>query len=610
MSAVGASRNGEIFVVSKSELALSWPVYRPRGWGAPTRSKKLPKPWFGLDTERNVLAPRKPGEFVCGWAVGESTHQFTSLLDLEPATYFIWNLGYDIEGMLRDLDVEEAWAARADGASFELLGGRAIYYHGKRFNWQNPAKGKLTFIEASSFFGRVPLSKIGQKIGIDGSRMSLDKYLRDPSAFLCRLSDKRELTYREAVDWYCQQDARIVYEAIINLDKGVQTLGVDLAATPGGTARRFLARMGPFPKLLWQTHKAFLRSYGGGRFEVTKRGVLFDVNQYDLVSAYPAALAKCPWLTNSAVARMTRRFSDHALYGTYEIGFKMPGEYLGIAPRWRNGIRVYSKAQERTWLARPEVEWLIRNGFPVTIHRGLEVFDENATDLWGSVIRELFDLKKKGGTDGLGAKIVLNSQYGVLIQLVRRNGEWVPIGAAENPVDFAGLLALEEAPKEFEGGKYYAPLYSGDLTSRTRTWLMDAGMELGRENYIGGHTDSALGHGRITRNVGPELGQWKLEKRADVANVRGTGLYAMDDSVKFRGITRKGRPEQLWESQHERRTRVGIKSAGTWDEVSVIMPKMVANNFLIEQKREWPVPLTLDMVKARRFVDSEALAEV
>lgn len=597
--------------MSKSELALQWPVFRPRGWGEPSRSTPLARPWFGLDTERNVLAPRKPGEFVCGWIVGESVEQFDTMFDLNAGTYFIWNLGYDVEGMLRDLGTEDAWAARADGASFQMHGGRAVYYHGKRFNWHNPAKGKLTFIEASSFFGRVPLSKVGQKIGIDGSQMSLDKYLRDPSGFLCRLSDRRELTYREAVDWYCQQDARIVYEAITNLSVGVRALGVELASTPGGTARRFLARMGPFPRILWQTHKAFLRSYAGGRFEVTKRGVLYDVNQYDLVSAYPAALAQCPWLTNSARSRLSRRFSDDALYGTYEVGFRM-NEYLGIAPRWRNGIRVYSKAQERTWMARPEVDWLLRHGYPLTIHRALEVFDENATNLWETVIHELFALKqgRKDQPEGLGAKIILNSQYGVLIQLVRRSGQWVPLGDAVNPVDFAGLQALEEAPKEFEGGKYYAPLYSGDLTSRTRVWLMDAGMEAG-ENYIGGHTDSALVQGKLHHRIDKDkLGWWKLEKHAEIANVRGTGLYSMDDSVKFRGITRKGRPEQLWEAQHERRSRTGIKMAGSWDEVSVITSKPVANNFLIEQKRHWPTPLSLAMVEAGKFVDSEALAEV
>lgn len=116
-------------IASKSEQAINWPVYQPRNWGIPTKARALPKPWFGLDTERNTQpgflpdgSTAIPGEFVCGWAVGESLKQFTRLEDLDPGTYWIWNLAYDIEGMLRDLGVEEAWAARQDGAKFELLG--------------------------------------------------------------------------------------------------------------------------------------------------------------------------------------------------------------------------------------------------------------------------------------------------------------------------------------------------------------------------------------------------------------------------------------------------------------------------------------------------------
>lgn len=595
---------------SKSEQAIAWPVFRPRGWGTPTRARALPKPWFGLDTERNTQPGARPGKFVCGWTVGETIAPFEVLTDLPPATYWVWNLAYDIEGMLRDLDVEEAWAARADGARFELLGGKAVYYHGKRFDWKNPAKGKLSFIEASSFFGRCRLKDIGAKIGIDASTMSWTKYYQDNSEFLCRLSDRRTLTYREAVDWYCQQDARIVYEAVGDLAMGVRALGVELGATPGATARRFLARMGNFPEILWQTHKVFLRSYGGGRFEITKRGVMWDVSQYDYVSAYPAALAQCPWLTETAYSRQTRRFSDDALYGSYEVSFNFDS-YLGVAPRWKEGVRVYSSGQESTWLARPEVDWLIKHGAKIDILRGVEVFDPNAGSLWGDVIRELFAMKKRGKKtpEGLGAKIILNSQYGVLIQLVRRSGEWVHIDSAVNPVDFAGLLALEEAPQAFEGGKYYAPLYSGDLTSRVRTWLLDIGEELG-DRYIGGHTDSALCFGTIKRNIGDELGQLKLEKHAARAEICKTGMYAMDKSVKVRGITREGTPSVLWQDEHTRNARVGIKSAGNWEDVSVIVPKRVANNFLVEKKRYWPTNLDRKILERGEHVDSEALSYV
>ena len=584
---------------SKSELALKWPVFKPRNWGKPSPSRALPGPWFGLDTERDA----KTGEFVCGWVVGETIARFQKLTDLTRGTYWVWNLAYDIEGMLRDLGIEEAWAARKDGAKFRLLDGEARYFHGKRFDYTRDGARSVSFIEASSFFGRCPLSKIGakygQKEGVKASEMSLSRYNYDAA-------------YRRKVDSYCQQDSRIVYNAVQDLNMGVRSLGVDLGATPGATARRFLARLGQFPDILWETHLPFLRSYCGGRFEVVKRGILHDVYQYDLVSAYPWALAQCPWLTDGAKQRWGHRFSDNALYGTYCVSFEYP-DYLGVAPRWKDGVRIYSAAQEKTWLARPEVAWLMKKGAKVKIHRALEVFDENATDLWRQVIEELFELKKRtnGTAESMGAKIVLNSQYGVLIQLVRRSGEWVPILEAVDPVDFAGKLALEASPEEFEGGKYCAPLYAGNLTSLTRVRLLDAAQAMGPDHYIGGHTDSVLGTRKLPAQFcNVNLGGWKLEKKAEVAQIRGTGMYAMDQEVKVRGITRKGTPELLWQEEHTRNSRCGIKSASSWDQVSLIRPKTVANNFRVEHKRHWLGDLTPQTIAREEYVDSEALVYV
>lgn len=583
-------------MVSKSQLAIDWPVYRPRAWGKPTRARALERPWFGLDTERDA----KRGDFVCGYAVGETVQRFEKLPDLIPGTYWVWNLAYDIEGMLRDLDIPEAWAAKSDGSTFPLLDGSACYYHGKRFTLKR-GSDKWNFIEASSFFSRIPLSELARKYGygekkdVDASRMSLVQYQIDP-------------VYRQLVDDYCIEDAHIVYNAITDLDMGVRALGVELGSTPGATARRFVARLGQFPEIIWRTHKPFLRSYCGGRFEVTKRGVIFGVNQYDIVSAYPWALSECPWLTDSATWRMSRRFSDNALYGSYEVGFDYP-DYLGVAPRWRGGVRVYSAKQEKTWLARPEVDWLIRHGVPLTIHRGIEVFDENASDLWRQVILELFNMKRSAGKkpEGIGAKIILNSQYGILIQLVRESGEWVPISMAKNPIDFAGVLALEEPPKRFEAGNKFAPIYAGNLTALTRVKLLDAADEIGPERYIGGHTDSVLCIGTMKNELSDALGGWKLEKTADRAEVCKTGMYSVGDIVKVRGITRKGTPALLWQQTHQRKSRIGIKTALDWRDVSVIQPKIVANNFGVELKRKWLATLDKQTIVREEFIDSEAL---
>lgn len=571
----------------------------------PTNARPLARPWYGIDTERDAIT----GEFVCGWAYGDGgSFAFKGLEDFLPGTYWVWNIGYDIEGLLRNMADPDGWAARKDGAPFPLRGGRAVYYHGKRFDWKGP-NGRVSFIEASSFYGRVPLSKVGSKGGVDASKMSLERYLRNRK-------------YREEVDAYCVQDARIVWECITRLAEGLESLGVLIGSTPGATARRFLSKLGEFPPVIWQTHTAFLRSYCGGRFEIVKRGVLWDVLQYDIKSAYPWALAQCPWLTGSAYHRTGRRFSEGALYGSYLVEFGYD-DYLGIAPQWKEGVRVYSKAQEYTWLARPEVAWLLEQGADISIKRGVEIFDENASDLWREVNHNLFDLKEenKGNPTGDGAKTVVCSMYGILIQLVQRSGTWVLLAEAENPVDFTETLAMEAPPKEFEAGKYYAPVYAGHLTALTRIKLLDAARSVGEEAYIGGHTDSILTTKPLRLDIGKKLGQWTLERTAEKADICKTGMYGMTkwdfgefgglgESVKLRGITREGRSSMLWDSEHKRRTRMGIKRARSWDEVSVISDKMVRNNFAVDKKRVWNEELTQRVLDRGEYIDSEALAYV
>lgn len=602
----------------KVSLALeqNYPVFKPRNWGKPAKTRPLAKPWFGLDTERDT----KSGEFVCGKIAGETKGAFKTIADLPGGTFWVWNLAYDIEGMLRDLDIPEAWAAKIDGAEFGLLGGSARYFHGKKFSLKLPNRN-LQFIEASSFYNRCPLSKIDKKYGekdsrVKASEMSLSRYECD-------------MAYRELVDLYCTQDAQLVYNAICDLSMGVRALGVELGSTPGGTARGFLNRLGQFPELLWQTHYHFLKSYCGGRFEITKRGIFDEaIYQYDLVSAYPWALSNCPWLTETAFFRWTNKFSDDAHYGSYEITFDYDN-YLGVAPAWKNGIRVYSTGEKKVWLARPEVDWLIRHGARVEIHRAIEVFDPNATGAWREIIVELFDIKnncrqchkawgdKKEccGTvpdtaSRMGAKVILNSMYGVLIQLIQEKGIWLPLGQAQNPVDFAGHLALEAPPKRLEGGKYYAPIYAGHLTSMVRVRILDGAIAVGDPAYLGGHTDSMLTRHKLPDwLLSKELGGWSLEETAKECHVAMTGKYAIRTNedkwkVKVRGITRAGTADLLWAPKVMRNSRIGIKSADSWTDVSVIKPKAVLNNYAVEQKRIWDNSLSARMIENRENIDS------
>ncbi len=610
--------------MSKTKKAIDLPVYQPRNWGKSSNPRPLPGPWYGLDTERDA----KKGTFVCGKAwKPDGVQSFETIRDLVEGTYWVWNLGYDIEGMVRDLNVEEGWAMKADGASFLLGDARCRYYHGKRFEWRDENGLKL-FLEASSFFNRISLKEAAKVLCVckcDPCR----KHKKEPKIYahcgegetcpskletvvaaeMSHARYQRDAQYRADVDKYCIQDSKIALQLIERVAVGLRTLDIEIGGTPGATARRLIARLPDFPKVVWNTHRAFLRSYCGGRFEIVKRGYFEKASQFDIVSAYPWALSKCPLLTETAWSKSTTRMSDDAHYGAYRVEF-LCDSYFGVAPTWRKTTRVFSSGEKDVWISKPELELIHEWGGRFRIIEGVEIFDENASAGWASLIAPWFRVKqeKKNAPEGLGAKVGLNSIYGGLIQLVPKGGEWVPIEEAKNPTDFAGLLALEGCAPAFEGGRYYAPCYASHLTSLVRRKVLETCADIGEENVVGAHTDSILcvkGGPRL----GTDLGEWTLESKEEELLICKSGQYAIGDKVKARGI--HGREKALlYAPKHQRRMRVSVKSAKSWEEVSLIRNKEVVNNIGWELKRVWERELSAKLILNHESIDSKPLKNV
>jgi len=646
--------------LSKTRDALRYPVYLPRVWGRGTKSKPLPEPHLGLDTERDS----KNGKFVCGWVSNNlDSKPFTTFSDLSPATYWIWNLGYDIEGLIRDLGAEEGWAMREDGTRFELGEASCVYYHGKRFEWKDNV-GKRIFLEASSFFNRIPLKEALKALCVcscDGCK----KHKKQPLDYqhcgkdyeLCPTKDpvnaakmswsqyQKDNVYRALVNDYCAKDARGVWRLVNFLRLGFKELDIEIGGTPGATAKRFMANIPQFPKVIWQTHRKFLSAYCGGMFQINRRGVFHRARQYDKISAYPWALSLCPMLTESAYQQFSRTVSVDAHYGAYEVSFDSD-EYFGIMPTWKGSTRVYSKGEERGWMTKPELDFLQDRGIDYKILAGVEVFDDNATNGWEELVIPMF-LKKEGHTKeckiflkencdcnrklkgqpmSLGSKVGVNSLYGDLIQLILKGGVWLPIEQAKNPVDFAGTLALEKGPKAFDAGQFYAPLYSASLTAMVRIDLLKEALRIGAEKVVAFHTDSILTFGDAKMNVGDKLGDWSLEKEADELIILKSGQYSIGGTVKGRGFSkRKLNPDNeeeiaqrhkqdLWAESQMRRGRIGIKTATNWQDVSLIREKTVANNISWELKRKWlggfGVREIRRMIDRNEFEDSEALGNL
>ena len=99
---------------------------------------------------------------------------------------------------------------------------------------------------------------------------------------------------------YCQRDTEIVYFALLFFKNKLAKLNVSLKNTAAGTAFNALLKKFPLMQssmLTEDDHEFMKQGYYGGRTEVfntaKQTGNIFG---YDIVSSYPAAMCKIPYV--------------------------------------------------------------------------------------------------------------------------------------------------------------------------------------------------------------------------------------------------------------------------------------------------------------------------
>jgi len=272
------------------------------------------------------------------------------------------------------------------------------------------------------------------------------------------------------------------------------------------------------------------RAYFGGRIDATGYGFCNPVYHYDIVSAYPAAIAHLP---NLSKVRWNHQKKPKDL-GNVNAGrfvarikWDIPDQSWGVFPwRSKSGTIRYPLVGEG---------WYWDTEILAAIEKGLGKYI-SVEELWFTTgylekplynkIHETFEyrkeLKRTGNPAHFSTKLILNSLYGKFAQTVGK-------------------------------AQYYSPIWAGMITAQTRAQLL----EQVDENTLCVMTDSIWTSSPLVKGsliAGSGLGQWEQQEETSLA-LAEAGLYTAQSP--------EGR--WIWQRGFDKDTPVDVESlVSTW----------------------------------------------
>ncbi len=304
------------------------------------------------------------------------------------------------------------------------------------------------------------------------------------------------------------------------------------------------------PKLSDEINVAFLSAFGGGRFEILKRGKIDNANEYDISSAYGFEMSTMPMLSKNCQVIKVFDINFSSLYGTYNVDITIPNN-LYISP-----IRYYDKKDNVVkyptghfkdyWIDKVELEYLNKQGFKYKLNYGYEIYDDDAKKLLKPIMENAYKQKeyyKKLGDDikSNTHKTVINSTYGKFVATIREktfeeiNDINLLNKLAKNEIFFINdKIYMGVGGDSYRAGNMFASYYASYITAKIRIKLLSSIRNLNDMSVIAFHTDSILTTDKL--KTCPGLGGWELKKTDDL-EIYKCGYYKLGDKTRCRGYT-------------------------------------------------------------------------
>lgn len=422
--------------------------------------------------------------------------------------FAVWNLKYDEGALLQWLDEEELHELWSTGKT--VRAGWKIRSIPSKMLSIRRGTHSITIYDLYQFFS-CSLERAGQD------------YLGEGKLDVETKSFSREyvIAHYEEIKKYCIQDSVLVAKLAALMVKVFLKFKVypsKLYSTAYVSFQYFKSHTKyPTVKHFWYEHKKLLRfameSYHGGKFEVTRKGV-DHYYEYDIVSAYPAEIAN---LVDTTFARVVydNKYRRFAVYGFIRCEVTIPPSYYSPIAVKKGSLCIYPVGRFQATITKAEYEDLIRGGAFVKIIEAVWIHCDNKVYPFKREIERLVCLKQEYKKEETAleyhtVKILLNSLYGKMVQLVRTPDYW-------------------------KATSCWNPIYASVITANVRIRVSE--MQRKYKSVVAVHTDSVISTRPLPMQTGKELGAWAPECSGPGV-VLGSGIYQIADKTKFRGFER------------------------------------------------------------------------
>ncbi len=433
--------------------------------------------------------------------------------------HLIWfNIHFDFQAMLRCLDDREAVKDILSGEEM-LYEDYKIKYVARRFliittgmNGNSRKRVKFFHSDISRFF-HTGLDETAYKLLGRGKDDGVDVKLLGKHQWYWDLFKKR-IVYYCIVDAVCTADIGAAIQQAF-LKGGI--IPPARYVSPASIAKAHFRRkcdLAPRDVIPLEIQEAFYLAYGGGRFEISKRGGFDYLWIADLVSAYWGTMLYLPSFLYGKWHRTTE-FVHHAKVAVYKVSLEQRGNWNPLFVYNKHGAVFYCTGLIQKWVCQPEMALLGK--MPHKIVEGW-YYEPNRHEYhpYEEEILRLFDIKKSCSKDDplrVACKLTGNSFYGCTFERVKIEGRY-QTGLLFNPV--------------------VAAMFCSDCRARCYSILQQHG-----DKVVAVHTDSIiatepldiLGH-----NL--NIGDWGFEAEGP-GLIIGSGQYEVGTKGGHRGVTFK-----------------------------------------------------------------------
>jgi len=342
------------------------------------------------------------------------------------------------------------------------------------------------------------------------------------------------LKHKDAIIKYCIKDAALTQKLGELMQDKLNALGIsfDVPYSTGTISVRYFAKYYKYPRFTpteWNKY-AYL-TYFGGRFEVTRKGVVDHVVIQDINSAYPYQISHLIDI-EKGVWQHTKKLDEDADIGFYKIVIeKSPDHPIQPFSFRDNGLVYYPQFDNIVhYTTLDELIFALDNydDIEIKILDGWNFYAKEVVYPFKS-ITEIYEhrkkIKKSDPVMQLVLKIIMNSLYGKFAEKTEGIYE-VELEEADDFLFFGKYIPVTS---KLRPGKVFNPVYASLITARTRVMLLEEAVDY-PDYVVAMFTDSLISTKQIIKPTS-QLGGWDNEGEGE-ALIIGCGVYTVRDLNK------------------------------------------------------------------------------